>query len=352
MSQTNTFKVVEPNQIPARISVIIWDVNGTITFKDQLDEEVIKEILQSAAQGVQHIFITGRDRAWLVDFFVIGLREIAGKANIDYQKAISNMWLYPELGLIFLEPPSLTPIIYEGVKDHPWVISPLRKRIATLFWQVDKLQEWKEGDKIPSRFYIIRDANRKAYLHPLVFEDVSVDIKLPDFIWSDTKEIIGTAEIIRENDNQISPRRRAKIDSAVQILEALLEYLEIKTISISPVSTAINIAPIVDGVALDKDWATGRALTHLAKQKGWDLNRVIQQTIGIGDGMADFLFSYPIINGKAETNIPFVFVGPAELEVPQKQKANTIIWSEKEFSGPAVTKDVLIFLKEKMQPFS
>ena len=36
-----TFRVEKMKKLPQQISAIIWDINGTITLKDQLDEEEI-----------------------------------------------------------------------------------------------------------------------------------------------------------------------------------------------------------------------------------------------------------------------------------------------------------------------
>jgi len=344
-----TFRIEKLENLPQKISVIIWDINGTITLKDQLDEEVGKVIVETAVQGLQHIFITGRDRAWIINFFVTSLRRISTKEGIDFDQVLSNIWLYPELGLIYLISPSLTPTLYEGIENHPLIISPLRQRLATFFWQVHQLQEWKEGEDVPPRHYIIRDANGKGFLCPLIPQEIEISVKLPDFIWSDTKEIIGTAEIIREQDNQILRRRQTKIDLATRIIESFLDYWEIRDVSVSPVSTAINFAPVVDDQALDKDWAAGRAIVNLAQGKNVDLSKILKETIAIGDGKADFLFSRPIFKGDKRENIPFIFVGHGKPKVPKEQEDNTVIWATTQ-SGPIVTKEVLDYLKGRFQP--
>jgi len=333
---------------PTQISVMFWDVNGTITSRDKLDEEVAQQIIFLAEMGVYHAFITGRDRIWLQDFLVNPMRKICEDKGLDSEKVLGNMGFYPELGLIYLEPPSLTPLIFEGVEDHPLVSSSLRQRLATLFWQGKSLQEWGEGEKIPPRFYVSRDANGNGFLFPMVPYEIDVGVKFPDFIWSESKELIGTAEIVREVDNHISLRRASKINLVVKILEELLEYWEVKTVSVSPVSTAINFAPIIDSVSLDKDWTVGRVLKQLSDRVNLSVEEIAGRAIAIGDGKADFLFSRPLIDGKPGLNIPFVFVGSEENYQPRRdQEMNVIIRSSDGKFGPEVTRDVLEHLQRR-----
>ena len=348
----NDFKILKES--PNEISVIFWDVNGTITLpQGDVDDVIASKIIKLADKGVYQAFITGRDRLWLQGFLVKPIKEICEAMKVNQEKVLKNMGFYPELGLVSLEPPSLTPVIFEGIEDHPLISSSLRERIATLFWQEKSLREWKEGDAVPPRFYVSRDANKKGFLFPIVPQEIDVYIKLPDFIWSNSKELIGTAEVIREVDNRISKRRSNKINLAVKIIEGLLDYWDVKAVSVSPVSTAINFAPIVDGVALDKAWAVGRVLKQLGEQTGTPLVKIASRAVAIGDGKADFLFSQPIINGKqVGINISFVFVGSEKNYQPtEEQKKNVVIKpASEDLTGSRLTRKVLEFLEVKFYP--
>lgn len=351
--ESRKFRFIARESLPKEISIFIWDVDGTITFKDKLHSEVGKMILTTAAQGVQHIFITGRDRGWLTSVFVEDLAEVKselGMNEAEFAQAFANLRLYPELGLIFLEPPSLTPKIFPGIDNHPLVSSSLRRRIASLFWQEHQLSKWNEGAEIPPRFYVGRDANKQSYLFPFVSHDIDVGIKLWDFIWSEAKEIIGTAEVLREIDGSILPQRRTKIMMAVEIIRDLLTYWGEESISVSPVSTAINFAPVINGLVLDKDWAAGRALADLAKEKNIDVQKLARVTVAIGDGPADFLFSRALLNKRKTLALPFIFVGPENAKpfrLTREQEESLAIVPQGEFFGPEVTAEVLAWLQSQ-----
>ena len=270
--------------LPAEIEIIFWDVDGTITEKDEVDPEIAKIILHSATEGVMHNFVTGRDRFWLIKKFKKILVEIAESDGLDSQKVLSKMGFYPELGLVSFDPISEEPKIYLEVSNHPLVSGTLRERLAGFFLQAKDLQKF-DGE-IPPRHYVIKDANGVAYLFPMIIQELDTRIKLPDFIWSESKELIGTAEVVRDSENRITQQRLDKIILAANILRGWLEYLgHDKEVSLSPVSTAINIAPILDGIPLDKDWAAGRIMQDIQSRSEVPvtLEELAQKSIGIGD---------------------------------------------------------------------
>lgn len=336
-------------KLPREIGVIIWDVNGTITDKDRPDREVGIEILKTAQQGIAHIFITGRDRFWLENFFLDWLENLTVEEKIEKEDAFSNLYLYPELGLLSLDPISRRPEIFSEVKSHQFVVSPtLRERIATFFLRTEDLEKVPPGEEmVPPRKYIVKDANGVEYYYPLLHDDLPPTIKLPEFIWSNTKELIGTAEVIRDASNRlILPS--SKIIQAGKILETFLAYSGLENaISVSPVSTAINFTPIIDGMALDKDWSAGRALITLAEKIGKDPKEIAKRTIAIGDGKADFLFSCPKGKGIEGEEIGFVFVGEQFIEELERN----VIWQAiSPHRGPKVTLEALRIIKERFSP--
>ena len=334
--------------LPAEIEIIFWDVDGTITEKDKVDPEIAKIILHSADNGIQHNFVTGRDRFWLVKNFKKILVDIAKGEGLDVQKILSKMGFYPELGLVSFDPISEEPKIFQEVSNHPLVSGTLRERLAGFFLQAKDLQKFEE--EIPPRHYVIKDANGVAYLFPMIIQDLDTRIKLPDFIWSETKELIGTAEVVRDSENRITEQRRDKIILAANILKGWLEYLgHDKEISLSPVSTAINIAPILDGIPLDKDWAAGRILQDIQakSESSVTLEELAQRSIGIGDGYADFLFSRPRIGKDRYLDVVFAFIGPQHQFHDDKDKTNNLVIQSLNYSGPKATLDVLKELKDR-----
>lgn len=343
--QMNRCEFVNENKTPKQVSVIIWDVNGTITFQEKLDDKVVQIIIETAKQGVLHVFITGRDRFWLGKFLVKPFKE---KARSDTKDVFKNIKLCPELGLMSLDPVSEEPTIFEEIRSHPLVSSSVRERIATLFWQPHNLPPFNKEEQVPPRRYIGKDANGKPYLFPIIPDEIDIAVRLPDFIWSDTKELIGTAEVIRDREQEIPSKRGDKIQPAAKIVKDFLDYWEVKEITVSPVSTAINIAPILDGTILDKDWAAGRVLRDIEKITGKSIEEITQSSLAIGDGKADFLFSRPYLEKDRRTNIAMVFVGPKSQYSPSpEQENNVLLKAKKGNQGPVVTLEVLEWLKSE-----
>lgn len=334
--------------IPAEIEIIFWDVDGTITDLDVVDPEIAKIILHTANHGVQHNFVTGRDRFWLVKNFKSVLIKLAEGEDLEVKKVFSNMGFYPELGLVSFDPISEEPKIYQEVSNHPLISGSLRDRIANFFLRVEDLKKF-EGE-IPPRHYVIKDANGVAFLFPMIIPELDTRIKLPDFIWSETKELIGTAEVVRDSENRITQARRDKIILAAQIIGEWLRYWDHDhLVSLSPVSTAINIAPILDGIPLDKDWAAGRILQDIQAKSGnmETLEELAQRAIGIGDGYADFLFSRPRIGRDRFLDVAFCFIGRPDQFHKDEDKTKNLVIKSVNYSGPKATLDVLKVLKDR-----
>ena len=163
-----------------------------------------------------HNFVTGRDRFWLIKNFKNVLVEIAGEEGLEVTSVLSKMGFYPELGLVSFDPISEEPKIYQEVSNHPLISGTLRERIAGFFLQEKDLRKFE--DDIPPRHYVIKDANGISYLFPMIIPELDTRIKLPDFIWSETKELIGTAEVVRDSENRITQQRRDKILLAAGII--------------------------------------------------------------------------------------------------------------------------------------
>lgn len=334
--------------IPEQIDIIFWDVDGTITEKDKVDPEIVKIILQTADNGVQHNFVTGRDRFWLIKHFKNVLVEIAGEEGLEVKSVLSKMGFYPELGLVSFDPISEEPKIYQEVSNHPLITGTLRERIAGFFLQGKDLQKFE--DDIPPRHYVIKDANGVAYLFPMIISELDTRIRLPDFIWSETKELIGTAEVVRDSENRITQQRRDKILLASGIIGDWLKYWDHDSeISLSPVSTAINVAPVLNGIPLDKDWAVGRILQDIRAQSPVEvsLEELASRSIGIGDGYADFLFSRPRIGKDKYLDVAFVYVGSPDQEHDDPDKVKNLIIRPQNYAGPKVTLDALQVLKDR-----
>ena len=337
--------------IPKEIDTVFWDVDGTITAKEVVDQYILKIILETANNGVKHNFVTGRDRFWLIENLKIPLVKAAEEENLDANKVLSSMGFYPELGLISLDPISDQPEVYPEVLNHRLTSGSFRERIASFFLQEKDLQK-VENSNVPPRNYVIKDANGVQFLFPMISSELNTTIKLPDFIWSETKEVIGTAELVRDVERRVTPARQAKIILAAEIVNKFLSYWEAdRDITLSPVSTAINIAPIVDGIPLDKDWAAGRIIQHkqheLAKSNvNITLEEISQKSIGIGDGYADFLFSRPRIGRDRYLDVALVYVGPSDQIHKDEDKTKNLAIKSENYQGPKATLDALKILKD------
>ncbi|MBU2577815.1 hypothetical protein KKA69_03200 [Patescibacteria group bacterium] len=334
------YRILNEKGIPRRTRHIIWDVNGTITIGDIPDREVLKRIVALAGKGIHHSFITGRDRRWLEKMLISPLGEIEG-----FEKVVDNFHFYPELGLIKLDPVSGRIEVTEIIKDHPITDPPIRQRIASLFYQAGNLLPY-QGEERPEHF-VGGDANGNLFLIPEASE-----VEFPWFIWSEFKELMGSVEVIRNLDTSLNKECAAKINKSAEKLEEIFREWGLKEwIKVSPVSTALNLVPIVYGTPLDKDMAAGIALYNLAQRLQVSIHELCSQTIAIGDGTADLLFTTPILG-----LIPLFFVGPrSQLRPTALQEKQITLLGEgaiedgKEI-GPKVTREVLQLIESRIPP--
>jgi hypothetical protein len=335
------YRILHEERIPPKLRHIIWDVNGTITNSDIPDGEVLEKIMILSSKGVHHSFITGRDRHWLRKMLIAPLSKMKG-----FEKSAGNLHFYPELGLMELDPISGRIKITDLIKDHPLTNPAVRQKIANLFYQGQGLIPYP-GEEKPG-YFAGGDADNNFFLIPK-----TPSVEFPHFFWSDSKELIGTAEVIRNLDTSLSKERVTKINESAERLENVLRDWELKgLIKVSPISTALNLVPIVSGgIPLDKDMAAGLALYNLSQKLQIRIQEVCSQTIAIGDGTADLLFTTPVL-----ALIPIFFVGPkSQLRPTVLQERQIALLAEgaikegKE-TGPKVTKEVLQLIESRVAP--
>jgi hypothetical protein len=334
------YRILHEERIPAKTRHIIWDVNGTITIGDVPDKEVLETIMALANKGVHHSFITGRDRKWLQKMLISPLSKMEG-----FERAVETFHFYPELGLIELDPISGNIEVTSMVKDHPMTDPAVRQRIANLFYQGQNLIPYQGREK--TGYFVGGDADDNFFLIP----EAPV-VEFPYFFWSEAKELMGTAEVIRNLDTSLNKECAAKINESAEKLENVFRDLGLKDlIKVSPVSTALNLVPIVGDLPLDKDMAAGIALYNLSQKMQMRIHEICSQTIAIGDGTADLLFTTPIL-----ALIPIFFVGPkSQLRPTVLQERQVALLAEgaieegKE-TGPKVTKEVLRLIESRVKP--
>lgn len=78
-----------------QFSHIIWDIDGTITERDVLSEDVMFKITILAQRyGVYHSFITGRDAKWIIEKLI---EPMSGFYNFARVRDIENLKIQPLL---------------------------------------------------------------------------------------------------------------------------------------------------------------------------------------------------------------------------------------------------------------
>lgn len=333
------YRILNEKIIPPKIRHIIWDVNGTITIGDIPDVEVCERIITLAKKDVHHSFITGRDRKWLQNF-VSFLSKFEG-----FEKVVENLHFYPELGLMNWDPISGQVEVTDLIKGHPILDSKVRQKIAGLFYQDKNLKPY-QGEEKPG-YFIGGDANGNFFLIP-----ENPEVEFPWFIWSSEKQIMGSAEVIRNPNTSLRKDCAEKIGQSAERLAVIFRNWGLgDLIKVSPVSTALNLVPIVSGFALNKDMAAGIALYRLAQRLKMNINQICSQTIAIGDGLADLQFATPIVG-----QIPICFVGPKTQLIPTAfQKEQIALLGEGAIvesgaTGPKVTREVLQLLDSRIPP--
>jgi hypothetical protein len=316
------YKIRDFAKLP-HVSHIIWDIDGTITDPDgELSPEVAAKIIRLATKGVYHSFITGRDADWIVKNVIEPMRQFFGFSAVR-----NNLIFFAEVGSIMIDevPPTgrITWKVVPELVEHPLVDnqarrSEIRANLRKLAYDPPQLEEYK-GGPVDSTKKVVYDAGtrgeRKGYL-----VDVRTTLPLHPYIWSTSKQVIGTFEVIRNELGKTVPPLNP--NAFVEIVRKKIhEGGMSEDVEIEPVSTAINVVPVVRGKALGKAWAAGKALEHIQAEKlgrGIALATVVQGTIAVGDGRADFDFTEPRfteVNPDIQ-NLPLVFVGPPD-QVPE-----------------------------------
>jgi hypothetical protein len=354
-----------------RFSHIIWDIDGTITEKDILSDEVTIKILDLAQNGVYHSFITGRDAGWLIKQLIKPMQKF-----FNFTKVMQNLVFYAEVGCVLINADAqgnYRRTFIEEIENHPLRADEgnIRAVLKGLAFDPDnpeKLRRWQRGDPIPTGFDPIYDANGVGYL---------VDVSQPapachPYVWSPTKEAFATFEKIRNEEGGVKSFDQAPYEEI--IADAIAKAGFADQIKTETVSTAINIVPAINKTPLGKSWAAGRAIMNIQEHKlsrSVGLDTVVTRTVAVGDGMADFDFTVPSFPTELRallqhSTIPIVFVGQ-ERDLPPCNSPkhalckNTIIQAtglgELQFlytkemirlrpaTGPRVVSAVLDFLK-------
>lgn len=332
-------------QLPSKICILYWDIDGTLTDKDKPDEALCGGILRTASRGTEHHFITGRDSEWVDEVFTQHLRDLAAAMNIDTASTFKNLKMHPELGILTVDPMSGFADIAEGLKHEDFANDgPSRRWIATFFYTSDQLKLFDEKAGKPRGKNIIRDANGVAYLAPVNELLENPNVKFPAFIWSDYKSHIGTAEVIRDSLKRVIASRQDQIPRVSSILDMIIQGTEYSNhMVISPVSTAINFVPVLNGIPLDKDWSTGRSIEETKRQlkrDGIDVScqEIAAVSVSCGDGRADFRCSRPLMTDGSRLDLDFGFVGPPN-QVPGDPDllSNLVFVPKGDFGVPATT---------------
>jgi len=333
------YHILREESIPTNPKHIIWDVNGTITKGDAPDREVLQEIVALAKKDVHHSFITGRDRKWLQKFLISHLRRIDG-----FEKTIANFHFYPELALINLDATSGEAEVTTLLKNHPLTDPSLRRKIANLFYQTRNLVPYQGKDE--AGYFQGGDADGNFFLIP-----EAPQVEFPWFIWSDSKELMATVEVLRNPDTTINKTCSARINEAKEKLESIFRDWQLEDqIKVSPVSSALNLVPIVDNRPLDKDIAAGIAIDNLSQYLEIGVYELLSRTIAIGDGTADLQFATPSLG-----LIPIFFVGPkSQLRPTVLQEKQVVLVAEGSIKeegevGSVVTREVLKLIESNLR---
>jgi hypothetical protein len=325
------YRILNERILPKNLVHILWDVDGTITKADNPDPEICQKIISLADKGIHHSFVTGRDAKWLKKFINF-LSYLSG-----YQEVVDKLHFYPELGLVKLDPVT-------GITKKEQIFKKeVRKKLAGLFYQTKDLEPY-QGKKVYGHF-VGGDAEGNLFLIP---ENPKVEI--PYLIWSDSKQVIGTAEVMRNPDRSLNQKMANMVNRASQeIAFKLLKFGLQDLARVSPVTTAINIVPIINEYTWDKDIAAGIACSALKKILGINISDIFQRTVAIGDGLADLKFATPIIG-----QISTCFVGPKKQFTPTSIQeemvavAGTGAFEENGAIGPTVVKEILQLLESKI----
>ncbi len=313
------------------ISNIIWDIDGTITDESgDVSQEVAAKIINLGLDGIFHSFITGRDADWIIERVITPMQRY-----FNFSRVIDNLVFFAEVGCVVIEKDPNGEWVakpYLLVENHPLAknTNGIRDKLAGLSFNPSKDQENRRGESLPTNFDVVYDANNKGW---------RIDRSKPSppchpYIWSPYKKVFATFEKIRDENGKVKSFDQTQYEEIIRrtIKEAGFE----NDIGVETVSTAINIVPIVDTtLKLGKSWAAGVALRNIQEKKLGKtvvLDEVIDKTIAVGDGRADFDFTTPTFPSEIESKlqhrtIQIIFVGE-EQDLPLEsspQRKNIII---------------------------
>lgn len=345
INPNNAFSIVNVDVVPEDVSVIFCDVNDTVTKGDKLDITLAEFLVEIADNGVRVVFISGRDRTWLSANIRCPLLNMAKRMNLS----VANIALYAELGLVSIDIATGTPTFHQGVYSSSWTFAPGRERIAPFFWQPKDLKVLKPGDQPQARHYIGFDANGLAYQIPMFPHQSTI---FDDFIWSDTKEIIATAEAIRDPGLNVPVKTKQKIESAATTIKQILKYMGIQDVTVVPCGTAIDFIPNFNSMVFDKSWAVGMILEDLSKKSSRSVGDIAHMAMGIGDGINDIEFTNPLLSNGLRIALKMAFVGPSVL-LGDTLNPNIFATANNGFCGPIATLEILkeLAVSGALKPF-
>ena len=347
MTEKQAFSVVRDHCDD--VSHIIWDVDGPIVFRDKPDFDVLRFIAKLAKAEIFQSFISGRDASWLVKNLINPLKEVFPGFH-QYTRYFS---VYPELGTITFDLLSGERIINPSLENHPLTRFDIRTALSMLALKTFMLGKYQPGTKIRSNCRIGGDAEGNLYLIPK-----ETNVLLPFLIWSSTKSVIGTYEVLRDEHGDVPNLEMGEI---VKVIMAKIKELGLEgKVSIAPTRTAIDIAPIVNSNALNKDVAGGLAISQVREKttSDYSLIDITGRTIAFGDGKTDFLFTLPIQQKNPGENsrpnrIMMCFVGPVAQYELQYEKVG-LVWLKGDGAivaggkiGPEVTLEMLEYIWQK-----
>ncbi|MCH8295597.1 hypothetical protein IH992_31320 [Candidatus Poribacteria bacterium] len=141
------------------VSHIIWDIDGTITERDQVSVEVLIKILRLAQSGIYHSFITGHDADWIIKYVINPMRnfdcfaDVKGKLSFD-----------AEVGCMTIGPTGRKTVAPE-VENHPLYTNErgIRDTLRELAYDPNNLTTYQTGNPIPPSYRVIYDANGVGY---------------------------------------------------------------------------------------------------------------------------------------------------------------------------------------------
>jgi len=281
------FQLLKPGIIPPKITHIVWDYDGVLTDKRDLNPQCLKLLANLGKMGVKHAFVSGRESDFLKKniFSVVDGEHIGG-----------NFVFLGELGATksgFLQETHWT----QDWKNHPIMDPDFRQEIRTLFSNWEYLSQIKESE---AAFQAMDYRSRP------IFFPKNPNMPFPEFEWYEEKTVVMSVTAIRDAELKTIPSFIAKRGNIAQTIEKIIEKRGLQNyISVVIAATAIDIAPKINGRIMEKDHGSAVALSHWITDEG---KNPIAGTVCFGDSRADIKMCEPF-NGKTLGNMPIFFVG-------------------------------------------